>query len=448
MKTTGHHEFGDVRSHGFIVSCLFFLMSFGVSQAEIDNAALLYYQALSECPNSAPFSPAERDAIRSGNGSSDILRRVADEHRTVIRLVETGSLISHSDWNVPSYGRIEYGSIWELRLRKLAEIVDADARLLAATGDEKGAFKRCLTLRQMALHMGDDPDLGFYAMVYYRYALKSVKRILGQVPVDVQLLAWLNDRLAIRPRTVNWMMSYMEMTFKFEFDQLPQFMGTVGGLRNIRTVRPNDGSAAYKTKKKAWDDLDDGELIRLVKERYIPFQKEVRNILAGFEPPYEQADMRLHKLIDAMHEESKDDPLLVTWLLEPRALCRARDLFIEIQTEINALNTALEVYLIQAQTGRLPKALPLDSPINPYNNEDFRYKLTDDGFALCLKRPYSPRAVSRRDRTIEYEVHGASASRGLHMSEKKTPGPQNRPVYSDPRLDLYRKLMRNGRREE
>ncbi len=75
----------------------------------------------------------------------------------------------------------------------------ADARLLADVGDYRGALKRCLTLRKLAVHMGHDPNLGYYANLCDERALSYVIDVLGRMPVEAKNLLWLREQLTVKP---------------------------------------------------------------------------------------------------------------------------------------------------------------------------------------------------------------------------------------------------------
>ena len=43
---------------------------------------------------------------------------------------------------------------------------------------------------------------------------------------------------------------------------------------------------------------------------------------------------------------------------------------------------SVKIYLLRATTGRLPQKLPEGLPKDPITGENFKYKVTDDGFVL------------------------------------------------------------------
>ena len=50
----------------------------------------------------------------------------------------------------------------------------------------------------------------------------------------------------------------------------------------------------------------------------------------------------------------------------------------------NIIIAGIEVYLIRAQTGKLPEKLPEGVPKDPYTGNNFKYEITEDGFKLSL----------------------------------------------------------------
>ena len=55
---------------------------------------------------------------------------------------------------------------------------------------------------------------------------------------------------------------------------------------------------------------------------------------------------------------------------------------IRSQNSLNALKTAVEIYLIKAKTGKLPATIPAGLPKDLFSGKDFAYEKTDTGFTL------------------------------------------------------------------
>ncbi len=88
---------------------------------------------------------------------------------------------------------------------------------------------------------------------------------------------------------------------------------------------------------------------------------------------------------------------MFTLLLAP-AIGKIYDNAIESTTFSNALKAALELYIITAQTGKLPDSIPTGMPKDLFSGKDFKYEKTSDGFILkCQGKDLS------KDETYQYE---------------------------------------------
>ena len=52
------------------------------------------------------------------------------------------------------------------------------------------------------------------------------------------------------------------------------------------------------------------------------------------------------------------------------------------KADFNALQAAIDVYLVKAATGQLPQTLPVVSSKDPYTGGEFKYEPTGNGFVL------------------------------------------------------------------
>jgi hypothetical protein len=72
---------------------------------------------------------------------------------------------------------------------------------------------------------------------------------------------------------------------------------------------------------------------------------------------------------------------VLTAFLTP-ATRNAYNLSVRANALNNATRTAVEIYIIKTKTGKLPDALPADSPKDPFSGKDFEYEVTKKGFIL------------------------------------------------------------------
>jgi hypothetical protein len=88
--------------------------------------------------------------------------------------------------------------------------------------------------------------------------------------------------------------------------------------------------------------------------------------------------------------ESLDNPdATFTALLLPAAH-RLYLLTTRFQTHFNAVRTAIDLYIIKAQTGTLPDALPAGMPLDLYSGQPFEYEKAPDHFTLRCRAKEDP----------------------------------------------------------
>jgi hypothetical protein len=113
----------------------------------------------------------------------------------------------------------------------------------------------------------------------------------------------------------------------------------------------------------------------------------------AFKLPYVQAFEKLQELDKQACSEAslKETPLVSTSL---GAWSRIYSLNIRWQSGYNAVKAAIEVYMIKAETGKLPDELPVDM----FSGKAFEYNKTADGFILkCPGKDFG------QNKTYEYK---------------------------------------------
>lgn len=73
---------------------------------------------------------------------------------------------------------------------------------------------------------------------------------------------------------------------------------------------------------------------------------------------------------------------------------RHYDIYVRSMANYNAIRTAIEIYLIMAETEQLPQKLPDNLPMDPYSGQDFEYEITPEGFVLrCREKSISDNKI-------------------------------------------------------
>ena len=122
--------------------------------------------------------------------------------------------------------------------------------------------------------------------------------------------------------------------------------------------------------------LTDEELLERAKESYKKFLSSVNRVI-GSDLPYQQKHLLLKELED---EFGNRDPIILLYVLTNVA--KQNDIYVRNIANYNALRTAIEIYLVHAETGQLPEMLPAHLPEDPFSGQDFEYEVTGQGFVL------------------------------------------------------------------
>ena len=157
---------------------------------------------------------------------------------------------------------------------------------------------------------------------------------------------------------------------------------------SLRVLRKKLGENAPDDKKKSLDYSDE-ELVGLIRDSYRKFYDQVTTVLASDEG-YEKTRAEIQAAAGGVNEEAFHNRAAMLWLLQDYADAVLG--FYRIQTthktHQNALRTAIEIYLIKADTGQLPETLPEGLPKDLFSGKDFDYERTNGGFILrCRSKP-------------------------------------------------------------
>ncbi len=98
--------------------------------------------------------------------------------------------------------------------------------------------------------------------------------------------------------------------------------------------------------------------------------------------PYDRAFAEMKKeYLRAAKDAIENPDATLTTLLSPLAY-KSLSNAVNGRTHSNAIRTAVAVYLIKAETGKLPDTLPDSLPKDLFSDKPFLYEKTADGFVL------------------------------------------------------------------
>ncbi len=389
------------------------LCQFGVNAATLppdpDNAALLYYQAflLLPDPNMNLIYP-----VLDGAEPDEKVREYLNlsDCRETIEFAEVAAQLPYCNWGIrfsQGFGaclpQLEY-------FRPLRFLLYADARVLAKDGDYQAAFNRCLTIRRIAWHVGDDTMLNYVVSVDTDgSALRYIQDILGSMSPDTEILTWLRGRLASVQGAVLSPAKVLEMNLELILQSMRNDPDDLLWLREQLAEDDEGNDPEF-----FWN-LTDEELLTIIAEPYADFLDNALGVIDS-EMSYEEKYTELQKLIDELKEEFGDvsgtKELILSFGPE---VTQIYSIQIGYTARLNALKAAIEIYLATANTGQLPDTIPDYLPKDPFSGQDFEYEITENGFVLrcrakdiytTLRRfwpPGTPPEVLAKGIVYEYE---------------------------------------------
>ena len=348
-----------------------------------DNAALLYYQAFLLHPEPDADTSASIDEVLRGGKPDEKLRNYLNlsDCRDTIEFAEAAAQLPSCDWGIRYSQGIGIDLTLLANIRTLSFLISADARVLAAEGEYRIALGRCLTLRRIAGHVGDDTLINYsVALAMDGVAHKCTQDVLGCMPPNVEILTWLRGRLIVVRDTIPSFVRALEMDFEL-------------GLQSVRTNPEILESLREHLAEKTDDEntrdeilgLTDEEIIDIVREPYADFLDSVFHVMDS-ELIYEEKILEIQKLKEKFIDEYISDitpvSLAILYLGNSGIVDEMYNIKVRNTTQFNALKTAIEIYLIKAETDQLPQTLPDGLPKDPYSGQDFGYEITEEGFAL------------------------------------------------------------------
>ena len=339
-----------------------------------DNAALLYYQAflLYEQPDDSTRGLLKDLSQGKIDPNEKIIEYVEGCH-TSLELAMVASEIPMCNWGV----RFSEGFAANLpflgQVRSLYFLTIADARILAAEGDYKEAFSRCLAAKRMGQHMGDNMLISvLVAISIDKGANNCIRDILGSMPADAETLQWLKTQLVMVPtRALS-----VNHALKLEREVALRTMQ----VENIDMLVETLTGAGIEVSDEMLEAVDEMSLQKF-REHYSNHMSAIQNTLSA-PMTYAKKYRELEKLDKRSKSEAEGNTdAALTAFLAP-ATAKAYNLSVRANALNNATKTAVDIYIIKAKTGKLPDALPADSPKDPFSGKDFEYEVTKNSFIL------------------------------------------------------------------
>ena len=344
------------------------------SPPEPNNAALLYYQAFLLLPTDQEQVRGLLEDLPYGVDPNSQIREYLKQCQPAIDLAVAASQIQTCDWGI-RYSLGAQAPMTHLsQIRRLAFLLRDDSKVLVADKQYRQALERCLTLRQMAQHVGDNTVISFLVgTAINAQADKAIQNTLGIMPPDEKTLAWLKQQLGPVP--------VMDLQIKNAIRGEEKFcFGEKRVDKDLLTEQAKETQGISPDQVEQLRKADDAFLEASLRYRTVHFQSAL-TILEGTDP-YPKKLAQLEALEKKPESDAKQDPHAILAVIMGKPYVRLLTLDMRARSNHTLLKTAIEVYLAKARTGTIPDRLPPGVPKDPFNGQDFKYERTQEGFTL------------------------------------------------------------------
>lgn len=300
----------------------------------------------------------------------------------VIQMALQATLVDKCEWGInwDNEQNALKSSLEIIRhMRKLTELLLADAMVLAYDRQNRRSLERCLASHVLVQHIGDRATIQWLVQMSLERMINTcMTNILPKIADDKRTLAWLRVRLN---RLHNNRGSLIN-TFSWETQLMLNAFdnGTVGSRLDFLWLGdPNDLSDLpqdYEDRSKAYYRKHRvllTETVRLPYKQGWAKREEIRAELRN----------RCKTLQDGFTRENLlKSEAIITGLGSAPTNQFVFNMDTQQQTQCNALLSAVSLYLVRARTGRLPDKLPQNLPKDMFSGESFEYRKTPDSFVL------------------------------------------------------------------
>ena len=363
-----------------LATIVLFLSATYVYSYPPDNAAVLYYKAAVLYEIDDAMSDALADLQDGEIEVDDTIREFVKKNRSIINTLLDAAEVKNCDWGMDLSDVFEMNMPPLGSLKRLTFLIAADARMSLLDGNYEDSISHCVSLYKMAHHINDRNFISYLVGISVNtVANNCIIQIMSDMPQDMESMSRLKnhlleiDSIPFSIKSALWgeretMLMYMT----------PEGIPDIARLCECEEVLLLDNAMIERNKKY--------------------FENYYSGVIRAFDMPYIEGYALLEDLAEKMNEDIGQDPAAtITHVLVP-AVRKMLSLSVRLQTYNNAIKTAIELYLVKAQTGEFPNELPVGLPKDLFSGEDFKYEKADDGFILrCQGKDLG------RDKIFEYK---------------------------------------------
>ncbi len=345
-----------------------------------DNAALLYYRICLRYQPDRPMKDAISKFAKGNIELTDQIKQFVEKNQYTINLTLTASDIPTCDWGLDHSEGLSSPMPPLGCLRGLSHLIIADARIYAQQGDYITALKEALSVKRMLPHANDNTLVSnLVGFSFDNIAERCIQDILFNMSEDLEMLLWLRNELielssepiSLIKSSINEEAKIVAQDFRTEkTDEILKILneGGISCERDAELLKNRVGNCDESFYKK----------------NTTYYMEQMASIIAMLDLNigYGQTISKLKEIAEKIPKEAQENPDATLAGVFMPALTKVYNYSIVAKTSSNAIKAAVEIYIIQAKTGKLPDRLPESLPKDMFSGKDFEYIKNADGFLL------------------------------------------------------------------
>jgi len=339
-----------------------------------DNAAVLYYRsAYTFTHNTDKLSLVKKYLDGEIENNQEIIDYVLSNERAMKQFVDAGQG-KYCDWGLDYSQGMNMLAPPLSEFRSLTTLVLTDAKMANETGEYDRAIDLCISTYRAGSYIAEGGMLVSHlvGIAMDAYTNKIMIDILPNISDNPDMLLQLKNQIYDTYQGFPSLKTSIKKDLETCIDDLDK--------EGLQTLIETSGDVIPipENVKQVIQNADE-QFFELSKEYYI---KLVNECIAATELPYPQAYEKLNELSKKPEIDSKENPdAILSTILMP-ALVKVLSTDVRHTTHFNAIQTALNLYIIRIETGKLPNELPEGMPKDMFSGKDFIYEKTSEGFVL------------------------------------------------------------------
>jgi hypothetical protein len=394
------------------------------------NAALFYYPSFLLLPEPNQTMNQKLLNVCRGTEPDREVRIFLENCLTAMKLYEIATRIRDCTWDIWPGQSIGLSAV-STKVINLRDSILTDAMVLAKDGQYRAALGQCLTLRRFAHHLNQDRSLFLLSQAVDTSTMNQIPVLLSTMSFDTDLLTWFKSQFNDIQETPLYFNNYLDLSEKIYLsDNIndSKYIASMNsiysdGVMNLKNLLKKASENEVNLTDEQQLMLRDGSLEKTLKllenltdeqllSQYINGHQSIIRLLRQIinsDATYETKISQIQEILNKLGELKYIDPILDSILyVHFAASTGSYHTQIEQTACINAIRTAIEIYLIIAETGQLPQVIPEGLPKDPFTDQNFLYEKTEDGFSLRCKNENLAKTTGNVFTRFDFKVQNLS----------------------------------------